>query len=127
AYDFASSPVVHSRSPSRLPPDASPDAFSATLTTTAHSPQQLAVVWDLPLQSGPGGPTSITGTAPHPAITTFYIATSIRVRGAPSSAYLSNGTVGTLPTIHASKASCRNRFDSTGETAEPCGGAPARG
>ena len=27
--------------------------------------QQHAVVWNLPLQSGPGGPTSITSTAPH--------------------------------------------------------------
>src|SRR4029450_2678185 len=104
AYAFDASPVVHSRSPSRLPPDASPDAFSATLTTTAHSPQQLAVVWDLPLQSGPGGPTSITGTAPHPAITTFYIATSIRVRGVPSSAYRSNWMAGNLLAIQASNA-----------------------
>jgi hypothetical protein len=40
-------------------------AFSATLTTPAHSPTQLAVVWNLPLQGDSGGPTSITGAAPH--------------------------------------------------------------
>jgi hypothetical protein len=34
------------------------------------------VVWNLPLQGGPGGPTSITSTAPHPEFTIFYIATS---------------------------------------------------
>src|SRR4029450_7567730 len=38
-----------------------------------------------------------------------------------SSAYLSNGTVGNLPAIHASKAECRNTFASTGETGGPRG------
>src|SRR6266851_5443874 len=41
-------------------------AFSATLTTTAHSPQQLAVVGTSPCAGGPGGPASITSAAPHP-------------------------------------------------------------
>jgi hypothetical protein len=49
-YAFDVSSVVHSRSPSRLPPDAITGAFSATLTTPAHSPTQLAVVCDLPLR-----------------------------------------------------------------------------
>jgi hypothetical protein len=49
-YAFDVSSVVYSRSPSRLAPDAITGAFSATLTTTAHSPQQLAVVCDLPLR-----------------------------------------------------------------------------
>ncbi len=49
-YAFDVSSVVHSRSPSRLAPDAITDAFSATLTTPAHSPTQLAVVCDLPLR-----------------------------------------------------------------------------
>ena len=49
-YAFDVSSVVHSRSPSRLTPDAITDAFSATLTTPAHSPTQLAVVCDLPLR-----------------------------------------------------------------------------
>src|SRR6266567_9569221 len=49
-YAFDVSSVVHSHSPSRLAPDAITGAFSATLTTTTHSPQQLAVVCDLPLR-----------------------------------------------------------------------------
>ena len=40
-------------------------AFSATLTTTTHSPQQLAVVYGHFLQNDRGGPTSITNAAPH--------------------------------------------------------------
>jgi uncharacterized protein len=45
------------------------------------------VVWDLPLQGGPGGPTSITSAAPHPNDPTFYIEPSFSARGAQSSAH----------------------------------------
>jgi len=37
-------PMVYTRSSSWSTPAAFNDDFSATLTTTAHSPQQLAVV-----------------------------------------------------------------------------------
>jgi len=62
-------------------------AFSVTLTTTAHSPQQLTVVWNLSLQSDSGGPYlhHQCSTATISAI--LYIATSSRVRGTRSSAY----------------------------------------
>ena len=36
-------------------------AFSATLTTMAFRPQQLAVVWSLHLSGGSGGPSPIFG------------------------------------------------------------------
>jgi hypothetical protein len=38
-------------------------AFSATLTTSALEPTQLAVVWSLPLQGGSVGPTYISAAA----------------------------------------------------------------
>jgi hypothetical protein len=34
-----------------------------TLTTTAHSPQQLMAVWNPPLQDDPEGPTFISNAA----------------------------------------------------------------
>jgi hypothetical protein len=37
--------------------------FSMTLTTTAHSPQQLMAVWNHPLPGDPEGPTFIFDTA----------------------------------------------------------------
>ena len=39
-----------------------------------------------PLQGDPGGPTSITDTTPHPKTPSFYIAASLSIRGARSSA-----------------------------------------
>jgi hypothetical protein len=37
--------------------------FSTTLTTTAHSPQQLVAVWHLHLHADAEGPTFISTTA----------------------------------------------------------------
>src|SRR4051812_33724516 len=50
------SSAVHFRSSSRTTPATSRGDVSMTLTTTAHSPQQLMVVWNHFLPSGPEGP-----------------------------------------------------------------------
>lgn len=49
---------------------------SMTLTTTAHSPQQLMAVWNLLLQDDPEGPTFIFNTALQLSDPGFYIRTS---------------------------------------------------
>jgi len=51
------------RSPSRLTPDALLSAFSATFTTPAVMPAQLAAVWNLRLRGGSEGPTLIANAA----------------------------------------------------------------
>lgn len=50
--------------------------FSPTLTTTAHSPQQLGAVWHLHLHADAEGPTFISTTARRLLVYVFYIATS---------------------------------------------------
>jgi hypothetical protein len=47
--------------------------FSTTLTTTAHSPQQLVAVWHLHLHADTEGPTFISTTARRPNGFVFYI------------------------------------------------------
>jgi hypothetical protein len=44
-----------------------------TLTTTAHSPQQLMAVWSLLLQTDSEGPTFISDTAMRIRGISFYI------------------------------------------------------
>src|SRR5262249_19928532 len=67
----------------RLPP-----AFSATLTTSAIGPKQLAVVWTLILQSEPEGPALISCAARLHRVGchSYMVASSLRRRGAPLSA-----------------------------------------
>jgi hypothetical protein len=49
---------------------------SMTLTTTAHSPQQLMAVWNPPLQDDPEGPTFISNTALLRNSHGFYVTTT---------------------------------------------------
>src|SRR5882762_5017198 len=73
-YDTSS--VVHSRSSSRT----TPAALSARPFRNVHHDSlrltQLAVVWNLSLQSDPGGPTSISNTALLSSDSGLYIRTS---------------------------------------------------
>jgi hypothetical protein len=102
-YAFDVSSVVHSRSPSRLPLDAITDAFSATLTTPAHSPTQLAVVCDLPLHGRSRRAHLHHRCSTASKAPVFYTGTSFSVLGTPSSANLSNWTLGYSRVIQTSK------------------------
>ena len=57
-------------------------ACSATLTTSAIEPTQLAVVWSLPLQSGSEGPRLPSLLQPASVRSTCYIDPSFCLRGA---------------------------------------------
>ncbi|RXS64594.1 hypothetical protein EST92_30625 [Streptomyces sp. TM32] len=75
-----------------------------TLTTTAHSPQQLMVVWHLHLYADTEGPTFISTTAWRLFVHAFYIRTSQSPSGHTntlaealgSDAALSKSTVSTI-------------------------------
>jgi hypothetical protein len=60
---FDMSAAIHSRSPSRSPPDTSSGAFSSSLTTPASRPTQHEAVWSLPPQGDSEGPTFIDRAA----------------------------------------------------------------
>jgi hypothetical protein len=70
-YDASS--VVHFRSSSQPIPATSYGDVSMTLTTTAHSPQQLMAVWNLRLNGDSEGPTLISDTAIQICRINFYI------------------------------------------------------
>src|SRR5947209_17934241 len=64
AFDVSS--VVHSRSPSRLTPDASCAPFPQRSPPRLIHRSSLRWFATSPCVGGRGGPTSITGAAPHP-------------------------------------------------------------
>src|SRR6266536_4079963 len=64
-YAYATSSVVHSRSPSRLTPDASRAPFPQRSPPRLIHRSSLRWFKTSPCVGGPGGPTSITGATPH--------------------------------------------------------------
>ena len=66
-HAFGTSAVVHSRSPSRLAPDASCAPFPQCSPPRLIHRSSLRWFRTSPCMSGPGGPTSITSAAPQPA------------------------------------------------------------
>ena len=62
--------------------------FSDSLTTTAIGPPPQPVVWNPPLLAGPEGPTLISRAARLLQVGLYILASSLRPRGAPSSACL---------------------------------------
>jgi hypothetical protein len=66
-HAFGTSAVVHSRSPSRLAPDASCAPFPQCSPPRLIHRRSLRWFRTSPRMSGPGGPTSITSAAPQPA------------------------------------------------------------
>jgi len=66
-HAFGTSAVVHSRSPSRLAPDASCAPFPQCSPPRLIHRSSLRWFRTSPCTSGPGGPTSITSAAPQPA------------------------------------------------------------
>ncbi len=64
----------------------SSSTFSESLTTTAIGPQQHPAVWDPPLPAGPEGPTLISRAARLLQSGVYMITSSLRRRGAQSSA-----------------------------------------
>ena len=57
---------------------ANSETSPAALTTPALDRRQPAVVWNLRLHGDPGGPTSITGTAPIVPTLFYIIITSLQ-------------------------------------------------
>jgi hypothetical protein len=66
-HAFGTSAVVHSRSPSRLAPDASCAPFPQCSPPRLIHRSSLRRFRTSPCMGGPGGPTSITSAAPQPA------------------------------------------------------------
>jgi hypothetical protein len=64
---YDTSTVVHSRSPSRLPPDASRAPFPQRSPPRLIHRSSLRRFETFPCRTIPGGPTSITGAAPQPS------------------------------------------------------------
>jgi hypothetical protein len=66
-HAFGTSAVVHSRSPSRLAPDASCAPFPQCSPPRLIHRSSLRWFRTSPCMSGPGGPTSLTSAEPQPA------------------------------------------------------------
>jgi hypothetical protein len=85
-HAFGTSAVVHSRSPSRLAPDASCAPFPQCSPPRLIHRSNLRWFRTSPCMSGPGGPTSITSAAPQPATRSSTSHPPSCVRGARISA-----------------------------------------